>query len=171
MKFKREFINGTTYELNDLSRTSYQIKHKPTGSFVKFTTNLYFPENQKYLEITNGENPNNARGFGIGIRLRALATVFAIMRKHPIYQTGIRANSSQEKRELPASTTLLRKYLKYDQNSTNTETYYYSIYRPGNPNHNKIVMNAARTNKFNQKKYDRRRMKLHTWLPRFLQIL
>jgi len=156
-QFKKNFINGTNYELTQLLRNTYKIKHKPTGSFVKFTTNLQMPKHKKYLEINNGANPNNARKFGIGIRLRALATVFAIMRKHPIEQTGIRANSSQEKRNLPASTTLLRKYLKYVQHFPNTKSYYYSIYRPGNPNNNKIVMNAARTNKFNQKEYNNRR--------------
>jgi hypothetical protein len=157
-QFKKNFINGTNYELFQLLSNTYKIKHKPTGSFVKFTTNLQMPKNKKYLEITEGNNPNNARGFGIGIRLRALATVFAIMRKHPMEQTGIRANSSQEKRNLPASTTLLRKYLKYVQHFPNTKTHFSSIYKPGNPNHNKIVKNAARTNNFNQKEYNRRRL-------------
>jgi len=161
-EFDKNFYNTyikpyPNYKFNKITYDDYKITHVPTKSFVKFTTSNYNMKGASRHAITEGENPNNARGFGIGIRLRALATVYAILANKPISHEGVRKNIKQEKRNLPASTTLLRKYLgftKHRPTNINANHFAASIYRPGSNNNR--VKAAAITNKFNKNVYTRR---------------
>lgn len=158
--FKRKFINGTNYKLKQYpDDDQYLIEHTPTGSY------LLFSKQDKRFTINLGGNPPNARGFGIGIRLRALATALSILKNMKINQQGIFENRRQypiplTRKSRPASTLLLRKYLGFVPKNKKRETpkriFYNSVYIPGNPRKDKRVFKAARTNTFNENEYIRR---------------
>lgn len=157
--FKRKFINGTKYNLTTYPDDQYLIVHTPTGS------NLLFSKKGKRFTINLGGNPPNARRFGIGIRLRALATALSILKKHEINHRGIFENSRQytiplTKNNRPVSTSLLRKHLGFVPKNPAKETpkriFYNSVFIPGNPINEKRVFNAALTNTFNENEYIRR---------------
>jgi hypothetical protein len=154
--FKKNFINGTNYRLELFPNDQYLLVHSPTGSY------LLFSKKDNRFKLNVGGNPPNARGFGIGIRLRALATTLSILKTHEINQQGIFENRRQypiplTKKSRPASTSLLRKYLGFVPKNKKRETprriFYNSVYKPGNHRKDERVFKAARTNTFNEKKY------------------
>jgi hypothetical protein len=159
-KFKRNFINGTNYKLKKYPDVDqYLIVHTPTGS------NLLFSKQDNRFTINLGGNPPNARGFGIGIRLRALATALSILKNMKINHRGVFENRRQypiplTRNSRPASTSLLRKHLGFVPTNQKRETpkriFYNSVYIPGNNRKDERVFNAARTNTFNENEYKRR---------------
>jgi hypothetical protein len=109
-----KLLNGLNYKIKRNSNGRHvDITHKPTGSYVT----LY--NRSKYVEILNGKTPNTARGKGVGTNLRALATMYAIMKNKPIIQFGVniekrsvaRRKNNPSASNLPTSTYILRHVL------------------------------------------------------------
>lgn len=125
-------LNGSNYKIKHNSNGRHvHITHTPTGAYVT----LY--NRSKYVEILDGKTPMNARGKGIGTNLRALATLYAIMKNKPIIQLGINAEGRSIARRkknpsasnLPTSTYILRhvlgwkpwgKYSRFSVGNNNT---------------------------------------------------
>jgi hypothetical protein len=98
--FRRNWINGTNYSLIS-SANFYQLKHRPSSAYVSFNVN------PKLVYISYGETPKNARGRGIGTKLRALVTLLGIELNKPVYQEGVWMTKNRV--GLPPSTRILQK--------------------------------------------------------------
>jgi hypothetical protein len=136
--FRRNWINGTNYSLvkksggNWRTPSLYRLTHKPSKAYVEFNVD-------ETVYISYGETPKNARGRGIGTKLRALVTLFGIEFKKPVFQYGTFINVP--KVGLPPSTRILQR-LGYSHNKI-TNSQINSLFKVGS---NRSKVNAALAN-------------------------
>ena len=120
--FVKNFLKGTNFKVKN-EKPEYTI------SYGKSYVRIY--ENRYHVYIYEGETNN--KGKGTGTTLRALATLYAITRKKPIYHTGINLGNRSKTRaggaNLPTSTWIVRERLGWTaKNKTN------SVFKVGNNN-------------------------------------
>lgn len=127
-------LNGTNFRVKKgYSYGNYKqfsIIHKPSHSYV----NIQNFKNS--IHLSGGETLPNRRGKGIGTNLRALATLFAIISKKNIRQTGLNLENRSKLRHLtkgtpniPTSTYILRERLGWKSHPKNTRN---SVFKVGN---------------------------------------
>jgi hypothetical protein len=132
----KNFIRNTEFEIRRpyKNQTAFNIEHVPTKGYV---TLINYPTR---IVITEGETPRKARGKGVGTKLRALATLYAIMKGVPIYQNGANLEGRSNVRhaqkgtpKIPTSTYILRYRLGWKNNGGTK-----SKFEPGKNNNKKV---------------------------------
>jgi hypothetical protein len=119
-------LKGTNYYMNRNPNGTINIIHRPTNSYVTLSNGVR-------VRILDGETFKK-KGKGIGTNLRALATMYAILKGKNIGQTGSNREGRSVMRKgglpIPTSTYILRHRLGWKPNVIKNS----SIFRKGNNN-------------------------------------